>query len=1626
MMSKRPIFSLVILLIACWAASEARAATYTLTVTADHGSVRVDPDKAQYDEGETVELIPRPDVGYSFSHWSGDLRGRRLVGRVTMDSNKSIAASFGMWTQPIGIPMPEFGIFETYRMYDDPANRNPELTYHQNAEGGYYTHYVDNTDPNATDSGNTYGGVSKPRWTIPDNLPAGSVVEVHGGPYTHTWRWFTGLGTFALPIFVRGPDSVNRTVVQNTAMRLGGSYLVLENFELDNSVIHTHSEYEPLIFHHLALRNLEIHGRTASGGSGISTGGSTAYETTDIVIYGNHIHHNGIVATGGSTDVHGVTVTDNSARVWIVDNHVHHNDGDSLQLNGCGGGCCEDDEWPKYVYVGRNVMHGDRENAIDLKDSEHVVISQNEMFGYTTADRVFGADPNVRAVHGSDGTAVLPGNEGGRRTWVLFNEIYDSRNAIRIDDECVVANSYILGNAIHDISEYGLITWRTMNIHLANNTFYNVGIGFYSSDGASTSGSTYTFDGNIFAKMNGFETENRGWNACYVRIGVRADAENVVLRNNLFSEGGGFEWGRYNPYETLAQLTLDEPRNCEQCLELNPAFVDASGGDYRLDARSPVIDMANQLSLYEMFSELYGIDIRKDIAGRARPQGGGWDIGAYEYVLEPVENLAGSGASRNSVALNWTIPGEDGSSDRPGRYDIRYAQSPLTEANWDAATQVQGEPAPADVGDSQSFTLTGLDSGTMYYIGIKTSNTAASTISGLSNVVSMATAAGGNHAPILTPIGEKAVAQNTTLTFTASASDADGDALTYSASGLPSGAAFNTATRAFSWTPTNTQSGVYWVTFGVTDGQVAVSETVEITVAEIVNNAPVLAAIGNKSVSENALLSFSVSATDADGHSLTYSATGLPSGANFTGQTFTWVPTYDQSGSYTVTFTVSDGELMDSEQITIAVANVTPDLADPTAAANYPVADAIQVPVNPVIGLTVSDAGGGVDANMVTIRVNDQLVYSGNTASHQTAYGVCRRTGTQASYRYYYQPAEPFRFDEQVSVRVTASDLAGNAMTPYTYSFTTEMRVFGDNRPASWAPDNLDKSRPATVRDSAGNIWLTYHAGPAGQRNIYLSKLAPGGDSFGGPVQLTANGSDQCYPAIGIGADDRLYVVWQDYRRGNWDIYLRTSADGVTWSAETRITDSDDHQTAAAIAVDGQSPNRVHVAWQDDGAGNQDIQIATSSNLFATKTISQVTTNASDQTAPAIAVNASNAVFLVWTDTRNGTSDVYGAASNSGPWTNVPIATGAGSQSSPAIAAEATGTGLHFAWEDSASGDSDVRYASSNGMPGSPLAGVNVADDTSGADQTAPTIAAVGSAGDGLRVFVCWVDDRNVNVDGRDTDLYFVEVSAGQGTNILVGDGGTGSDQSEPVLGVDVYGYPYVLWTDHRNVTKYVYYAGSTFMAPNLVASEAVTASAGGTVGVASPVSEGDASVVIPAAACPHDVTITISRILNPQSILSSNVVAFDFGPSGIQFSQPVTLTIPYAAADYSGGTPVPCWYVSQTGTLSQEGISNIQVLDLSSTLKALRFRTTHFTPYYLLESYVDDGGGDGDDGDGSWDGDGSSGGGGGGGGCSVSPGSGGDVFGYLVPYMGLAAAMIALRVRDRRAARRRGWKHDR
>ncbi|MCP4714835.1 MAG: tandem-95 repeat protein [Deltaproteobacteria bacterium] len=180
-----------------------------------------------------------------------------------------------------------------------------------------------------------------------------------------------------------------------------------------------------------------------------------------------------------------------------------------------------------------------------------------------------------------------------------------------------------------------------------------------------------------------------------------------------------------------------------------------------------------------------------------------------------------------------------------------------------------------------------------------------------------------NQAPVIEPIGDKAVSENERLEFKIRSSDPEGQAFLLAIVNPPVGARFDPATGIFEWIPTYTQAGMFTVGFIATDGFKEAYREITITVSDV-NRPPLLDEIGDQTVNENELLEFTLSGSDVDGNELAYSADYLPDGAAFNAdnRTFNWRPDYTQSGDYNVVFTVSDGEVPVSEAIMITVIDV--------------------------------------------------------------------------------------------------------------------------------------------------------------------------------------------------------------------------------------------------------------------------------------------------------------------------------------------------------------------------------------------------------------------------------------------------------------------------------------------------------------------------------------------------------------------------------------------------------------------------------------------------------------------------------------------------------------------------------
>lgn len=192
-----------------------------------------------------------------------------------------------------------------------------------------------------------------------------------------------------------------------------------------------------------------------------------------------------------------------------------------------------------------------------------------------------------------------------------------------------------------------------------------------------------------------------------------------------------------------------------------------------------------------------------------------------------------------------------------------------------------------------------------------------------------------NQPPSLAALSDQTVIEGATISFRATATDPDTtQQLRFSLVGAPTNAALDAVTGQFTWmTSERDGPGVYGFGVRVTDnGQPPRSHTrtLTLTVREQ-NQAPILEPIADRTIPEGQLLSFEVSASDADEppQHLTYALeAGAPAGTavhHGTGM-FTWIPSEAQGpGTYVIGVRVTDSEtpgLMASRNFTLTVQEV--------------------------------------------------------------------------------------------------------------------------------------------------------------------------------------------------------------------------------------------------------------------------------------------------------------------------------------------------------------------------------------------------------------------------------------------------------------------------------------------------------------------------------------------------------------------------------------------------------------------------------------------------------------------------------------------------------------------------------
>jgi hypothetical protein len=116
------------------------------------------------------------------------------------------------------------------------------------------------------------------------------------------------------------------------------------------------------------------------------------------------------------------------------------------------------------------------------------------------------------------------------------------------------------------------------------------------------------------------------------------------------------------------------------------------------------------------------------------------------------------------------------------------------------------------------------------------------------------------------------------------------------------------------------------------------------------------------------------------------------------------------------------------------------------------------------------------------------------------------------------------------------------------------------------------------VKDRAGNLHLVWVAHLNTESHVMWSKLT--GDAWSTPVDVS--GANAWMPDAAADRQGNLYVAWDSYRTGNYDIFVRRIDMEGRLGDLQQVTKSPRFQAHASLAVD--RADRVWVAWDETGA----------------------------------------------------------------------------------------------------------------------------------------------------------------------------------------------------------------------------------------------------------------------------------------------------------------------------------------------------------------------------------------------------------------------------------------------------------
>ena len=294
-----------------------------------------------------------------------------------------------------------------------------------------------------------------------------------------------------------------------------------------------------------------------------------------------------------------------------------------------------------------------------------------------------------------------------------------------------------------------------------------------------------------------------------------------------------------------------------------------------------------------------------------------------------------------------------------------------------------------------------------------------------------------NDAPVLTEILDQSTNEDIDLTRTVTFTDADDldthtiTVVSGNANVTVTGPTGNTSSSTYDLVPADNWSGTAQITVTVTDNGTNPSPLSDIEIYTLtvvaVNDAPVIAEIGDQSTDEDTDLTRTVTFTDIEGsdtHTITVvgdanvSVTG-PTG-NTSGSTYDLVPADDWHGTATITVTVTDNGTPAMDDVETYILTVDP-INDPPVITE--IGDQVTIEDTPLTGLSVDFVDPDADTHIISV------------VSLEPNVTVVGPTGNTSGSTYDLVPAAEWAGTAQITVSVT-ENITGGISDTEIYALT--------------------------------------------------------------------------------------------------------------------------------------------------------------------------------------------------------------------------------------------------------------------------------------------------------------------------------------------------------------------------------------------------------------------------------------------------------------------------------------------------------------------------------------------------------------------------------------------------------------